>query len=86
MLTEQGLTNVFRVVGRDDVEGSLAAELLAERWGNQPIAILHDGEPYGKGLADETKKLLNARGQPLGPIALKGKGEIAVYRCEGVEA
>ena len=27
-----------------------------------------------------------ARGQPLGPVALKGKGEIEVYRCEGVEA
>jgi class 3 adenylate cyclase len=27
-----------------------------------------------------------ARGQPLGPVALKGKGEIAIYRCEGIEA
>jgi adenylate cyclase len=26
-----------------------------------------------------------ARGQPLGPVALKGKGEIEVYRCEGVD-
>jgi class 3 adenylate cyclase/CheY-like chemotaxis protein len=26
------------------------------------------------------------RGQPLGPVALKGKGEIEIYRCEGVEA
>ena len=27
-----------------------------------------------------------ARGQPLGPVALKGKGDIEIYRCEGVEA
>jgi class 3 adenylate cyclase/CheY-like chemotaxis protein len=27
-----------------------------------------------------------ARGQPLGPVALKGKGAIAIYRCEGIEA
>jgi hypothetical protein len=27
-----------------------------------------------------------ARGQPLGPVALKGKGAIEVYRCEGIEA
>jgi adenylate cyclase len=27
-----------------------------------------------------------ARGQPLGPVALKGKGEIEVYRCEGIDA
>jgi class 3 adenylate cyclase len=26
------------------------------------------------------------RAQPLGPVALKGKGEIAVYRCEAIEA
>jgi adenylate cyclase len=26
-----------------------------------------------------------ARAQPLGPVALKGKGEIAVYRCEGID-
>ena len=27
-----------------------------------------------------------ARGQPLGPVALKGKGEIAVFRCDGIGA
>jgi branched-chain amino acid transport system substrate-binding protein len=61
-LTEQGFWNVFRMVGRDDVQGEIAAELLAERWGNEPIAILHDGEAYGKGLAEETKKRLNRLG------------------------
>jgi branched-chain amino acid transport system substrate-binding protein len=62
MLTEQGLTNVFRMVGRDDVQGEIAAELLAERGGNKPIAILHDGQTYGEGLARETKKRLNEHG------------------------
>jgi len=62
MLTEQGFWNVFRVVGRDDVQGEIAAELLAERWGHQAIAIVHDGEAYGEGLAEETKKGLNRRG------------------------
>ena len=61
-LTEQGFSNVFRVVGRDDVQGEIAAGLLPERWGNRPIAILHDGEAYGKGLAEETKKGLSRRG------------------------
>ena len=61
-LTEQGLWNIFRVVGRDDVQGELAAELLAERWGDRPIAIIHDGEAYGEGFAEETKKALNRRG------------------------
>jgi branched-chain amino acid transport system substrate-binding protein len=61
-LTEQGFSNVFRVIGRDDVQGRIAGDLLAERWGNKPIAILHDGQAYGKGLAKETKKRLNAHG------------------------
>ncbi len=26
------------------------------------------------------------RGQPLGPVLLKGKGEIEVYRCDGINA
>ena len=49
-LTEQGFVNVFRVIGRDDLQGRIAGDLLAERWGNGPIAILHDGQVYGKGL------------------------------------
>jgi branched-chain amino acid transport system substrate-binding protein len=61
-LTEQGLTNVFRVIGRDDLQGRIAGDLLAERWGNRAIAILHDGQAYGKGLAEEIRKRLAERG------------------------
>jgi branched-chain amino acid transport system substrate-binding protein len=61
-LTEQGFTNVFRVVGRDDLQGRIAGDLLAERWGDKPIAIVHDGQTYGKGLAEETRKRLHERG------------------------
>jgi branched-chain amino acid transport system substrate-binding protein len=61
-LTEEGHTNVFRVVGRDDQQGIIAGNYLADHWGKKKIAILHDGEPYGRGLAEETKKTLNARG------------------------
>ncbi len=42
-LTEQGFAHVFRVVGRDDIQGRIAGDLLAERWRDRPIAILHDG-------------------------------------------
>jgi branched-chain amino acid transport system substrate-binding protein len=60
-LTEQGLTNVFRVVGRHDLQGRIAGDLLAERWGHKPIPILHDGSAYGRSLAEETRKRLNER-------------------------
>lgn len=60
-LTEHGLTNLFRVVGRDDVQGVMAGNYLVDHWGQQ-IAILHDGSAYARGLAIKTKKQLNARG------------------------
>jgi branched-chain amino acid transport system substrate-binding protein len=61
MLTERGLDNIFRVVGRDDQQGTIAGNYLSDRWGDKNIAIVHDGEAYGRGLAEETKKQLNAR-------------------------
>jgi branched-chain amino acid transport system substrate-binding protein len=62
LLTEQGRANVFRVIGRDDLQGSVAGQYLADHWANERIAILHDETVYGKGLADETRKELNKRG------------------------
>jgi branched-chain amino acid transport system substrate-binding protein len=61
-LTDEGGENVFRVAGRDDLQGEIAGDYLADQWGGRAIAILHDGTTYGKGLADEAKKQLNARG------------------------
>ena len=62
MLTERGLDNVFRVVGRDDQQGTIAGDLLADHWRDKTIAIVYDGQAYGRGLAEETKRRLNARG------------------------
>lgn len=61
-LTEQGRANVFRVTGRDDVQGVVAGDYLADRWAEKKIAILHDATTFGKGLADETKRQLHRRG------------------------
>ena len=61
-LTEEGGPNVFRVCGRDDQQGIVAGNFLADKYSAKKIAILHDKTAYGKGLADETKKQLNKRG------------------------
>ncbi len=61
-LTDEGGWNVFRVCGRDDQQGAVAGDYLADHFGDKKIAILHDKTAYGKGLADETKAKLNARG------------------------
>jgi branched-chain amino acid transport system substrate-binding protein len=60
--TEQGFDNVFRVCGRDDVQGPFAADYVVDNSVGEKIAVLHDKTTYGKGLADEFKKQLNARG------------------------
>jgi branched-chain amino acid transport system substrate-binding protein len=62
-LTEEGRQNVFRLIGRDDDQGRLSGDFLADRWAGQQIAILHDGSTYGEGLAKETRKQLRARGE-----------------------
>jgi branched-chain amino acid transport system substrate-binding protein len=61
-LTEQGFDNVFRTCGRDDVQGKYAGDFVVDNKTGSKVAILHDKTAYGKGLADEFKKELNARG------------------------
>lgn len=61
-LTEEGRGNVFRLIGRDDQQGQVAADLLAERWAGRRIAILNDRTTYGEGLAAEARKRLRQHG------------------------
>jgi branched-chain amino acid transport system substrate-binding protein len=55
--------NIYRVCGRDDQQGRVAGSYLAKNFADKNIAILHDKNAYGKGLAEETKKALNAAGK-----------------------
>lgn len=48
--------------GRDDQQGFVAGNYLADHYATKNIAIVDDKTAYGKGLAEETKKQLNARG------------------------
>jgi branched-chain amino acid transport system substrate-binding protein len=61
-LTEAGKPLVFRTCGRDDQQGTVAGNFMADTFAGKKIAIVHDKQAYSKGLADETKKQLNARG------------------------
>jgi branched-chain amino acid transport system substrate-binding protein len=61
-LTDEGGDNVFRVIGRDDQQGTIAGDFLADNHSKNKIAIIHDGQAYGLGLAEFTKRQLNKRG------------------------
>jgi len=61
-LTEMNIGSVFRLIGRDERQGGSAAALIARRWPGARIAVIDDGEPYGKGLAGNLQKALAASG------------------------
>ena len=61
--TDEGGWNTFRVCGRDDQQGQVAGSYIAQHMRDKRVAVLHDNSAYGKGLADETKKAMNAAGK-----------------------
>src|SRR5262249_49705165 len=61
-LTEQDFPNVFRVSGRDDVQGSFAADYVIDHLRADTIAVVHDHSAFGKGIADEFRRRLHQRG------------------------
>jgi branched-chain amino acid transport system substrate-binding protein len=61
-VTERNMWNVFRVCGRDDQQGGVAGNLIAEKFQGKRVAVIHDKTTYGQGLADETRKAMNAKG------------------------
>ena len=63
-LTDRGekYANVFRVCGRDDQQGRVGADYIAEKFPGRAVAVIHDKSAYGKGLAEFAKARLNDKG------------------------
>jgi len=62
LVTERGLKNIFRIMGRDDQQGLVAGTYIAEHYGKSKIAVIDDKSAYGKGLATEMAKAMVAKG------------------------
>ena len=60
-VTERGLKNIFRIMGRDDQQGLVAGGYLADNFKDKKIAVIDDKSAYGKGLADEIAKAIQAK-------------------------
>ena len=63
LITERGLELVFRMIGRDDQQGKVAADFVIDRINAKRIAVVHDKDSYGQGLADAMIARLKARGE-----------------------
>lgn len=59
---KSGWNTILRTYGRDDAQGTFVGTWLAETKKDKRVAILHDKSAYGKGLADEVRKAMNAGG------------------------
>ena len=66
-LTERGLKNVFRTVGRDDQQGPALATYIATELKGKKVALIDDKTAYGEGLANEVEKTLKVN--KVNPIA-----------------
>jgi branched-chain amino acid transport system substrate-binding protein len=75
------------MVARDTLQAEMAAAYLAEHRADRRIAILHDGQAYGQGLAEVTKAELNRRGvtEAIYNHILPGQADYA-DTVEGLEA
>jgi branched-chain amino acid transport system substrate-binding protein len=61
-VTERNMWNIFRTCGRDDQQGGVAGAIIADKFKGKRVAVVHDKTTYGQGLAEETRKAMNAKG------------------------
>jgi branched-chain amino acid transport system substrate-binding protein len=64
-LTESGIKTLFRTCGNDNMQGPFAGKWIAQNYAGKSIAILDDGSAYGRGVADETGRSVEASGQKI---------------------
>ncbi len=62
IITDRGLKTVFRTCGRDDQQGAVAAKYIHDNLKAKQVAVIHDKDTYGKGLADAMKTELEKLG------------------------
>ncbi|MDO5087024.1 MAG: branched-chain amino acid ABC transporter substrate-binding protein [Comamonadaceae bacterium] len=61
-ITERGHKLVFRTIGLDSMQGPAAAKHIADKYKGKTVAVLHDKQQYGEGIASAVKKGVEAAG------------------------
>ncbi|MBF0140778.1 MAG: branched-chain amino acid ABC transporter substrate-binding protein [Magnetococcales bacterium] len=63
MVTERGIKTLFRTCGRDNQQGSVGAQFVVNALHAQAVAIVHDKDTYGQGLANAMRDELHRLGK-----------------------
>ncbi|NCC25365.1 MAG: hypothetical protein EOM25_09245 [Deltaproteobacteria bacterium] len=61
-VTEMGISTIFRMIGRDDLQGKLAAERIATRYNGRRIGVISFHGAYSRGLAAAAVEALKGYG------------------------
>ncbi len=61
-ITEKGYELIFRTIGLDSLQGTLAAEYIQNSIKPQRLAVIHDKQQYGEGLATTVRNMLAEAG------------------------
>ncbi|MDO9476810.1 MAG: branched-chain amino acid ABC transporter substrate-binding protein [Pseudohongiella sp.] len=91
LVTEMGIDTIFRMIGRDDVQGEMAAERMSKVYKDQQIGVLHFPSEYSLGLTQLAIRGLRARGiEPAkvivsSPSATSYLAEIQELMAAGIE-
>ena len=90
-ITEKGFTTVFRTIGLDSLQGSMAADHIITHVKPSKVAVIHDKQQYGEGLATSVRDQLTEAG--ITPVMFEGvtagdkdfSALIAKLKKEGVD-
>jgi branched-chain amino acid transport system substrate-binding protein len=61
-VTDRNLDTIFRMCGRDDQQGAVAAEFIVKQLKAKKVAVVHDKDTYGQGLADAMRAHMKTLG------------------------
>jgi branched-chain amino acid transport system substrate-binding protein len=61
-ITARGYELVFRTIGLDSLQGPTAGNFIADHVKPKAVAVIHDKQQYGEGIATAVKQTLEAKG------------------------
>ncbi len=90
-ITARGYQLIFRTIGLDSLQGPTAGNFIADQIKPNNVAVIHDKQQYGEGIATSVKQTLESKNVKVGLFEGINAGDkdfsslIAKLRREGVD-